>query len=362
MKKFLTLLFILAITNTCLAQIKLIEGRAYAAKHTIDNISVDGLGTEASWQKASWSEYFVDIEGSKKPAPYHKTRVKMLWDDKYFYFYAEMEEPHIWAKLTERDAVIFHDNDFEIFIDPDGDTHNYYEYEVNAFNTVWDLLLTKPYRDNGHAINNWDIKGLKSAVDIIGTINDPSDQDEGWSLEVAIPWKALKEATRAAVPPRNNDVWRVNFSRVQWETEIKGRSYLKKKNPETDKNLPEHNWVWSPQRAIAMHEPEFWGMVVFFDVPVGENIDFVSDFGSEEVRQLLFDVHRQQIALRRKKEPYSNEKESLIRHKVFNVGRTIQWEIEADNYGYHAIMQHPFNKSIVWHINETGRLWREIKK
>mgnify|MGYP001160709689 FL=1 len=362
MRQVLSLVFIIVFSNLTSAQIRLIEGRAYAAKRTLGEMSIDGNGSEASWQKASWSEYFVDIEGSKNPKPYYKTRVKMLWDDKFFYFYAEMEEPHIWAKLTERDAVIFYDNDFEIFIDPDGDTHNYYEYEVNAFNTVWDLLLTKPYRDNGHAINNWNIKGLQSAVKIDGTINDPSDKDEGWSVEVAIPWKALKEATHASSPPKNDDIWRVNFSRVQWETEVKGRSYFKKKDSKTDKNLPENNWVWSPQRAIAMHEPEFWGMVVFSDIPVGENIDFVSDFGSEEVRQLLFDVHRQQIAYRKKNEDYNDSKGELIQHKAFNVGRTIQWEIKANEYGYHAIMQHPFDASILWHINETGRLWKEIKK
>ena len=59
--------------------------------------------------------------------------------------------------MTERDSVIFRDNDFEVFIDPDGDTHAYYELEINALGTVWDLLLLKPYRDGGPAINGWDI-------------------------------------------------------------------------------------------------------------------------------------------------------------------------------------------------------------
>ena len=49
--------------------------------------------------------------------------------------------------LTEHDSVIFQDNDFEVFIDPDGDNHNYYEIEINALNTEWDLRLPKPYRD-----------------------------------------------------------------------------------------------------------------------------------------------------------------------------------------------------------------------
>ena len=342
-------------------QIRLIEGRAYACKRLIDPIIVDGAGDETTWQKASWTQYFVDIEGNQKPKPYLNTRVKMAWDDQYFYFLAELEEPHVWAKLTERDAVIFHDNDFEIFIDPDGDTHNYYEYEVNAFNTVWDLLLTRPYRDNGHAINAWDIKGLRSAVQVSGTINDPSDRDDGWSVEVAIPWKVMKEATHTKAPPEPGDVWRVNFSRVQWETDIRGNSYLKKKDPTTGKNLPENNWVWSPQRAIAMHEPEFWGMVVFSEKKVGESVNFVSDFGSEEVRQILYTIHRKQIEARRKSGQYIDDKAMLIKYKVFNVGTAIQWELQGDLYGYHAIMKHPFNNNLFWHIDQTGRLWKEIR-
>ncbi len=61
-----------------------------------------------------------------------------------------------------------------MFIDPDGDTHGFYEFEMNAFNTVWDLLLAMSYRDKGRAIDAWDIAGQKSAVKIYGTLNDPS--------------------------------------------------------------------------------------------------------------------------------------------------------------------------------------------
>ena len=71
----------------------------------------------------------------------------MLWDDTYLYVGALLEEPHVWATLTQHDSVIFHDNDFEVFIDPDGDNHEYCEIEINALNTEWDLFLNKPYRD-----------------------------------------------------------------------------------------------------------------------------------------------------------------------------------------------------------------------
>src|SRR5690606_40527589 len=62
-----------------------------------------------------------------------------------------LEEPHINGKLHKRDEVIYYDNDFEVFIDPKGTTHNYFEIEINALNTVFDLRLPRPYRNGGWA-------------------------------------------------------------------------------------------------------------------------------------------------------------------------------------------------------------------
>ena len=96
---------------------------------------IDGRISEEEWKGSLWSEDFGDIIGGADH-PTLRTQVRMAWDDDYFFVAARLEEPHVQATLTERDAVIWHDNDFEIFIDPDGDTHEYYELEINAFATV----------------------------------------------------------------------------------------------------------------------------------------------------------------------------------------------------------------------------------
>lgn len=230
---------------------------------------IDGQINDRCWRDASWTAFFVDIEGDMKPAPRFRTRAKMAWDDLYFYIAADLEEPHAWATLTKRDAVIFHDNDFEVFIDPDGDTHEYYELEMNALNTIWDLLLVKPYRDGGPAVNAWDIQGLKTAVHVDGTLNDPSDLDQGWAVEIAIPWSVLKQCAHKNAPPSDGDQWRINYSRVEWTTDIVNGRYQKRHDPTTGKVLPENNWVWSPQGLINMHYPEMWGFVQFSEEPPG---------------------------------------------------------------------------------------------
>ena len=247
--------------------------RTYLAARAPGEVRIDGRIDDAEWAGAPWTEPFVDIEGDRRPAPRHETRARMMWDDDRFYIAAQMEEPHLWATLTERDSIIFYDNDFEIFFDPDDDTHLYGEIEINALNTVWDLLLVAPYRDGGPALHEWDIPGLKTAVALDGTLNDPTDVDRGWSVEMAIPWAALRPLLAHAQleegwdRPAPGDRWRINFSRVQWRLETDGGGYRKQTNPETGKPLAEDNWVWTPQRAIAMHEPEFWGFVEFAGEP-----------------------------------------------------------------------------------------------
>jgi hypothetical protein len=228
----------------------------YVAPRAKSPVRIDGR-IDGQWKQAPWTTLFVDIEGDAKPRPRFRTRAKMLWDDTYFYIAAELEEPHVWGTLTEHDAVIFHDNDFEVFVDPNSDSHEYFEFEMNALNTGWDLFLPKPYKDGGKADNGWEIPGLQTAVAIQGTLNNPADRDKGWTLEIAMPWKAFGEAARMPLPPRAGDIWRVNFSRVEWQHELHEGKY--RRVPKTK----EDNWVWSPQGKINMHLPEYWGYVQF---------------------------------------------------------------------------------------------------
>ncbi len=258
-------------------------------------LAIDGRLDEADWKAAPWTAEFVDIQGEQLPRPRFRTRAKMLWDDEYFYVGAELEEPHLWATLTERDSVIYYDHDFEVFIDPDGDTHEYYELEINALGTEWDLFLVKPYRDGGPALHCWDIAGLKSAVALDGTLNDPSDVDRGWSVEIAIPWAVLAEAAHRPAPPEPGDQWWADYSRVEWRMEVVDGGYEKALDPSTGKPYPEDNWVWSPQGVINMHRPETWGLVEFVGVEAGVGtVSFTppTDLAARRLLRQIYHVQR----------------------------------------------------------------------
>ena len=264
----------------------------------MSRVALGGSLESGAWAAAPWTEDFTDIEGSVKPAPAYRTRVKMLWDESFLYVGAELMEPDIWSTLAVHDEIVFHDNDFEVFIDPNGDGREYYEIEINARGTVFDLFLHRPYREGAPAIHEWDVTGaFAKSVSFKGTPDDPRDVDQSWTVMMAIPWKAFVpptdtriaglpadqqafgERARAAAAPKPGETWRINFSRVQWRhnhealdaagvrlatPNAAARSAPGGAEPYAKRaGLPEDNWVWSPQWAIDMHLPQFWGRVTF---------------------------------------------------------------------------------------------------
>lgn len=251
-------------SQTNLTQIKNMQStpQCYGALKIDVPIQIDGINDEEIWELAPWTHSFVDIEGGSKPIPGHSTRVKMLWDDQYLYLYARMEEPHVWGTLMQRDTIIYHNNDFEVFIKPFDQQSVYYEIEVNPLNTIMDLMMDKPYRFGGDAHMHWDVKGLKSAVYVEGTLNKADDVDQYWAVEMAIPFASLSTFSRPVIP-KLNEYWKVNFSRVQWGYDLQDGVYSRKK--ENNRLLAEDNWVWSPIGIINMHYPERWGYVKFIN-------------------------------------------------------------------------------------------------
>ena len=81
----------------------------YLCHRATDTVTIDGRLDERDWQAAATTDPFLDIVGGTGKTPRHETLARMLWDDDYFYVAAEMVEDHLWATLTERDAVIYFD-------------------------------------------------------------------------------------------------------------------------------------------------------------------------------------------------------------------------------------------------------------
>ena len=228
---------------------RLTDPRTYSAYRVRTRIKVDGKLKESDWKKAASTDLFMDIRGADYPAPKYDTRVKMLWDDDYLYIGATLDEPNLVGNLRQRDTIVWKQNDFEVFLDPDGDGTGYFEIETSVRGTLLDLIMDKPYRSGGNFYSGWDCPGLKVGIYCKGTIGKASDTDQYWTVEMAIPRKALMWGF---TEPDSLPYWRINFSRVEW---------LNKE--------AEENWVWSPTGEVNMHMPERWGYLFFVDASAG---------------------------------------------------------------------------------------------
>jgi hypothetical protein len=346
-----------------------VEPERYVCYRTAGPMTIDGRLGEPSWATAPWTMPFVDIEGDLKPRPRFVTRAAMLWDDECFYLAADMEEPHLWATVAQRDVPVLANHDFEVFIDPDGDGHEYYELEVNALNTVWDLLLVKPYRDlalvgplsgDGSvspAVTAWDLAGLRSAVHLRGTLNRNDDTDDGWSVELALPWKTLRQCAHGPAPPEHGDQWRVNFSRVEHQVEPLGTTY------QSRRGAPVDNWLWSPHRILNMHYPELFGFVQFSDAVAGTGEERFVVRPEEEAKRALYRIYYRQKAYYKE---FGRFTTSLSDLRIEDPGPSL--------YGWPPRMQVTdslFEASVEemvdldgdgqrerWHIRQDSRVWR----
>jgi hypothetical protein len=217
----------------------------YRCTPTTMPVTVDGKLDDAAWQAAPWTADFVDIVGGNthpQPPPL-RTRAKLLWDERFLYVAAEMQETDVHAEMKQRDMPLFREGAFEVFLDPDADGRDYLELEVNAIGTIFDLVMDKPYRDGGRADDSFDVEGVQVAVHVDGTLDDRSDRDRGWTAELAIPWSSLKHIGVNG-PPRSGNRWKIEMGRSPGR---EGGRFS----------------TWRPHGRGDMHMPEMWGYLEF---------------------------------------------------------------------------------------------------
>jgi hypothetical protein len=262
----------------------------YTCYLTTGAIKIDGRLDEGSWQKAPKSPGFVDLVNGKS-APLD-TRMAALWDEENLYIGFWIEEPLVQAKFTERDSPIYMENDVELFI---AGKDCYYEFEINALGTVYEVffiwqntykkgcVFDKPEfdllsqrvdvlggfqdsmrfgkhpRGKRWAFLDWDFPGMKSAVHVDGTLNDNTDVDKGWTVELAFPWKGMEIlAEGRSLPPQDGDTWRMDFSRFE-AFDLEG-------NPVE----PSAGWAFNKHGVYDSHIPECFTYVHFSTKDTGE--------------------------------------------------------------------------------------------
>ncbi len=190
----------------------------------------------------STSEWTALVSYEEVPMPSY---FKAAWDSTHLYLLIHFMEVNITSVAEKNHERIFQlDNCAEVFLDLGADGLQYYELQVNAGNIRWELSLDKAYREGGVAKDPDELAGLESHIQLSGTINDVTDLDKAWMLELAFPWSSLQKYYPQAILPDPNLPIAFNLSRVmQSET---GQLY----------------YTWSPMSEKNIHMPEQWGRLI----------------------------------------------------------------------------------------------------
>jgi len=194
------------------------------------SLSVDGQLDDPAWQAASWSRDFVDITRHSDDPDLNvvpddfQTSVKMLWDKDFLYIGANLKDPFVYGTLTGHNkggmSVPYHNNDFEVFIDPSGTTEFYKEFEMNVLNATYDVNWGVP-DNSGAACNsiNPDSEDYHGHAWLPPCTNttDPSYPGGSWTM-----WSGAPQLSglRTATSYEAEDFGQYKHPHAEWSLEI----------------------------------------------------------------------------------------------------------------------------------------------
>lgn len=202
---------------------------------------LDGKLEEEAWSKAKQTAEFVNTMNGDKAE--FATSVKALYDDKNLYIAFDVSDTYLKSTFTNDEDHLWEQDTVEIMADPNGDGKDYVELQVSPANKHFDThyetrRVPRPF---GHM--DYDSK-LQSGVSLRGKLND-DDDDQGYTVEIAIPWAAFSAGESKVEPPKSGESFRLNF--YVMDTQKDGMRAA----------------GWSPPRVGDFHVPQRFGKLTF---------------------------------------------------------------------------------------------------
>ena len=173
------------------------QKKTLQAVSVTENITVDGKLDEAIWKTAPIATDFVmfDPDNGKPISPEKKSNVQVVYDNTAVYIAATLydNEPNkILKEITQRD-VFGTSEHFGVFINGFNDGQQDFRFFVSAAGVQMDCIFT-------------DANGEDFTWDAIWD-SDVAITDEGWTIEMKIPYAGLRFSEEAV------QTWGINFYR-----------------------------------------------------------------------------------------------------------------------------------------------------
>ncbi|MDQ3266463.1 MAG: carbohydrate-binding family 9-like protein [Myxococcota bacterium] len=180
----------------------------YRAPRAAQPPRIDGVLDDAAWAAAPEVVLVGSFDGRQ---PSLSTRARLTWDEAHLYVAFDSEDPDVWGTFRQRDDPIYTQEAVEIFLDADGDGRTYNELQVSPHNVLFDAYFAERRKDLEKGVL-WS-SGAVSAVEVRGSLDDDGDHDQGWTVELKIPYANLASVPR--IPPVKGDRWRFNLYRLE---------------------------------------------------------------------------------------------------------------------------------------------------
>lgn len=162
--------------------------RVLHVTHATSEITIDGELEDPAWLGATRTGGFT--VGGAPARPYSDARFTWRDDMLYVVLYAADEDIRI--DRARHDDPLWGADAFEITLTtPDGTERT---IAISAGGVVTDAQRVR----GGTLDTRWE-SGAKVALDRDGTPNDPSDDDEEWVVEAAVPRAAVPEGSTISV-------------------------------------------------------------------------------------------------------------------------------------------------------------------
>ncbi len=215
----------------------------YICKLKTGTVNIDGVLNESVWQTADTAKMKINNGGG---VPTDETNVFATWDSLNLYLGFIAMDKEINGEISTDDGRLWDEEPVEMFIDPDGDQINYFEFQWNNCNAMY-TGFKRNFSLSGDI--GWNPAGVKHAVTVHGTANNSADVDTSIVVEVKIPWSdlAFADSGVTATIPKANDTIRINFYR-----------YSRTKATWNDYELNS----WSDTEDGSFHIPERFGKMV----------------------------------------------------------------------------------------------------
>jgi len=206
-------------------------------------VTIDGVLDEQPWQKAARLTPFVrhDTMDSARVS----TEVRVWYDQAALYLGWICEDGDIQATLTGRDQRFWEEEVVEFFVTPAG-LDRYFELQWNPLGGRFDAIIQNEIGADGRSVRfkgdwSYTAAAMTFAVKVDGSVQNSSDRDQRWTVEVRIPFSDLKVGT-----PRRGEVWRGNFYRFN-----------------RDRDAEPEQLSWSPIGFAGFHQPARFAYLLF---------------------------------------------------------------------------------------------------